>query len=201
MMPADTATYIAADRILRQLACFHHLSEGQHRLPKAAGDGGGTGPSIPWGALSQSMVMFQGPLLPVHHRAQSTADEPAGSRRSSRSASAWRCQQDRSRFGLGSMEYSAVTPPPPSGTWRGRRSSTLARCTGHGCFPHRIRQEPSFKLVDMGDDLHSSELIVFFFPSIRGIVLPLSCSLSGPLRAPSVLCPVFTECLPMLKKK
>ena len=48
----------------------------------------------------------------------------------------------RSRLALGSMEYSAVTQPVPSGTWGGVRSSTLAQQRTL-VSPHSMRQLPS----------------------------------------------------------
>jgi len=49
---------------------------------------------------------------------------------------------ERSRFARGSMLYSAVTQPVPSGTWNGARSSTLAQQRTL-VFPQVIRQLPS----------------------------------------------------------
>ena len=51
-------------------------------------------------------------------------------------------RRDRSRLARGSIEYSAVTQPSPSGTWRGAPSSTLAQ-QSTWVLPQRIRQEPS----------------------------------------------------------
>ena len=58
-------------------------------------------------------------------------------------------RRDRSRLARGSMEYSAVTQPVPSGTWRGARSSTLAQ-QSTWVLPQRIRQEPSANLLMLG---------------------------------------------------
>ena len=55
----------------------------------------------------------------------------------------------RSRLARGSMEYSAVTQPSPSGTWGGVRSSTLAQ-QSTWVLPQRIRQEPSANLLMLG---------------------------------------------------
>ena len=61
---------------------------------------------------------------------------------------------ERSRLALGSMEYSAVTQPSPSGTWGGVRSSTEA-VHSTWVLPQRMRQEPSanrltFGMISMG---------------------------------------------------
>ena len=48
----------------------------------------------------------------------------------------------RSRLARGSMEYSAVTQPSPSGTWGGMRSSTLAQQRTL-VLPQVMRQLPS----------------------------------------------------------
>ena len=56
---------------------------------------------------------------------------------------------DRSRLARGSMEYSAVTQPSPSGTWGGVFSSTEA-VHSTWVFPQRTRQEPSAKRLIPG---------------------------------------------------
>lgn len=56
---------------------------------------------------------------------------------------------DRSRLARGSMAYSAVTQPSPSGTWGGVRSSTLA-VHSTWVLPQRIRQEPSANRLILG---------------------------------------------------
>ena len=55
----------------------------------------------------------------------------------------------RSRLARGSMEYSAVTQPVPSGTWGGTRSSTLAQQRTM-VLPHWMRQLPSANFTKSG---------------------------------------------------
>ncbi|CAN3999129.1 DUF4180 domain-containing protein, partial [Dysosmobacter welbionis] len=82
-------------------------------------------PPSPW-STSQSMVMVCSPSF-----ARSTAARRE--RPTSRWISALRGESFslamsrllRSRLARGSMEYSAVTQPVPSGTWGGTQSSTL----------------------------------------------------------------------------
>ena len=49
----------------------------------------------------------------------------------------------------GSMEYSAVTQPAPSGTWGGTLSSTLAQQRTM-VSPHWMRQLPSANFTKLG---------------------------------------------------
>ena len=124
-------------------------------------------PPSPW-STSQSMVTFQGPSF-----FRSTTERRA--RPMSRWISAERplsfslemSRRDRSRLALGSMEYSAVTQPSPSGTWRGGRSSTLA-VHSTWVLPQRIRQEPSANLFTLGM-ISTGRSWSLALPSIRGM--------------------------------
>ena len=53
-------------------------------------------------------------------------------------------RRERSRLARGSIEYSAVTQPVPSGTWRGAPGSTLAQQRTF-VLPHAMRTLPSAK--------------------------------------------------------
>ncbi len=64
----------------------------------------------------------------------------------------------RSRLARGSMEYSAVTQPAPSGTWGGTLSSTLAQQRTM-VSPHWMRQLPSANFTKLGVMLIGAQLV------------------------------------------
>ena len=103
-------------------------------------------PPSPW-STSQSMVMVRSPsflLSTAARRARPTSRWISADRGASLSLEMSR--RLRSRLARGSMEYSAVTQPSPSGTWGGVRSSTLA-VHSTWVLPQRIRQLPSANLL------------------------------------------------------
>ena len=122
-------------------------------------------PPSPW-STSQSMVMFQGPsffMSTTERRARPMSRWISAERPLSFSLEMSR--RDRSRLARGSMEYSAVTQPSPSGTWRGGLSSTLA-VHSTWVLPQRIRQEPSANLLILGT-ISTGRSSSCFLPSMR----------------------------------
>ena len=99
-------------------------------------------PPSPW-STSQSIVIVRSPsffMSTQARRARPMSRWISAERGDSFSLAISR--RDRSRLARGSIEYSAVTQPSPSGTWRGAPSSTLAQ-QSTWVLPQRIRQEPS----------------------------------------------------------
>ena len=145
------------------------FQQAQDQGHKAAGHGGGAGAAVPLehvavdgdGALPQ--------LFQVHCRPGGPGPPGAGSPPTGGRASAWRCPGWlRSRLARGSMEYSAVTQPSPSGTWGGARSSTLAAAQHMGVAA-ADEAAALRKPVDAGEDLHRPQLVVCssVYPSHR----------------------------------
>ena len=106
-------------------------------------------PPSPW-STSQSMVMVRSPSFVISTAAR--RDRPTSrwiSALRGESFSLEMSRRLRSRLARGSMEYSAVTQPAPSGTWGGALSSTLAQQRTM-VSPHRMRQLPSANFTKPG---------------------------------------------------
>ena len=146
------------DGIGGQHALLHQLPAGQGQRHKAAGDGCGAGSAV---ALEHVAVDGDG-MLPSFARSTAARRE----RPTSRWISALRGESFslamsrllRSRLARGSMEYSAVTQPVPSGTWGGTRSSTLAQQRTM-VSPHWMRQLPSANFYEIRGDFDRAQLV------------------------------------------